>query len=250
MRSSPVRFFNIFTWIFIDVLLWGYTTKYLSTSVGSTFNFVAIFLGIILLWQFLSQVHRGFILAALEDVYTHNFVNLFSSPLRVHEYLTGLVLSAIFTSSVALFAVLLLSYVVFGFSILSFGALLIPVMLVMLIFGIVFGILASAVVLRLGPAGEWLAWPVAAFIAPFVGVFYPIGVLPAWMQTVGSMLPITYVFENVRTYILTGVYDAGAVYMSIVLSLVYLVVAYVAYYYVYRYAIKHGLIARFDAESV
>lgn len=249
VRGSPTRFINIFSWILIDVLVWGFTTRYLAQVGGSGFNFAFVFLGAVLLWEFLSQVQRGFILASLEDVYTHNYLNLFASPLRVSEYICGLVLSAIATSSIAFLAVFFLSSVLFGFSIFSYGLLLVPALCILLVFGVTLGIIAAAVVMRLGPSGEWLAWPLPAIISPFAGVFYPLAVLPGWMQHVAQFLPPSSVFEAARTFVTTGEYDASTMALGVLLSLLYLMLACGIFVYVYRYAIRNGLIARFSAES-
>ena len=45
--------------------------------------------------------------------------------------------------------------------------------MVLFITGIALGVAASALVLRLGPASEWLIWPIPMLISPFAGVFYP-----------------------------------------------------------------------------
>src|SRR3546814_8115466 len=81
---------------------------------------------------------------------------------------------------------LVLASAVFGLSFLSLGLLAVPFLLVLFMFGIALGIVASAMVLRLGPASEWLVWPIPALLAPFAGVFYPLSTLPTWMQWVRS----------------------------------------------------------------
>lgn len=249
IKGSPVRFINIFSWILIDVLLWGFITRYLGQVGSSGFNFTSVFLGAVVLWGFLSQMQRGFILAMLEDVYTRNYLNLFSSPLRVGEYLAGLTLSALLSTGVAIAAVLVMCAYVFGFSLATFGPALIPFILTLCIFGIALGTLASALVIRIGPAGEWLAWPIPALIQPFVGVFYSLSVLPHWMQTVSLVIPPSYVFEGMRTVVFGGHADTGSLWTGVLLSLVYLLVAYGIFLWVYRYALRHGLVARFSAET-
>ena len=129
-----------------------------------------------------------------EDVWTRNFLNLFASPLSVSEYLAGLVLSSILTSSVGLLVMLVLATTVFGLSFLEYGLLIIPSLLILFLCGIALGIFSSAVVLRAGPAAEWFIWPIPALIAPFAGVFYPLATLPSWMRAVAVVLPPAHVF--------------------------------------------------------
>ena len=77
---------------------------------------------------------------------------------------------------------LVLATAVFGLSFFTTALLLVPFLLVLFLFGIALGILASALVLRLGPPSEWFVWPIPALLSPFAGVFYPLSTLPAWMQ--------------------------------------------------------------------
>ena len=143
-------------------------------------------------------------MAFLEDVWSRNFLNIFATPLSISEYVSGLVLSSIGTSSIGMVVMLVLATVVFGLSFFVYGAMLVPYLLVLFLFGIALGITASAIVLRLGPASEWFIWPIPALLSPFAGVFYPLRTLPQWMQYLSHLLPPSYVFENMRRIILGG----------------------------------------------
>ena len=93
----------------------------------------------------------------------------------------------------------LLASVAFGLSFASYGALLVPFLMLLFVFGIALGVMACALVLRWGPAAEWFIWPIPALISPFVGVFYPLSTLPKWMQAIGHLIPPSYIFEGMRT---------------------------------------------------
>src|SRR6185369_1196271 len=178
-------------------------------------NFVAVFLGAILLWDFLTRVMHGVTIAFLEDVWSRNFLNIFATPMSIAEYLAGLVLSSIATSSFALVAMLLVATLAFGFSFFMYGVLLVPFFLVLFLCGIALGIVGISVVLRLGPAAEWFIWPVPAMLSPFVGVFYPLAVLPKWMRVVSYALPPSYVFESMRGIIAGRTPPLGILFLSI-----------------------------------
>ena len=168
-RGSPVRIVPLFGWVVIDVILWGFITRYLNSFPSSGYNFVPALLGAVLLWDFFTRVMQGVTTAFFEDVWSRNFLNVFASPILISEYITGLVLSSIWTSMVGLVMMLLLARGVFGLSLLGYGLLLIPFFLVLFLCGIALGIFASALVLRMGPAAEWLIWPIPAMISPFAG---------------------------------------------------------------------------------
>lgn len=250
LRGSPARVLPLFAWVAIDIVLWGFITRYLNSVADAQIDFVPALLGAVLLWDFFSRVMQGVSTTFLEDVWSRNFLNLFATPLTISEYVAGLVTSSILTSLVGLAVMLVLASAAFGLSFLSYGLLLIPFLLVLFLFGIALGIFASAVVLRLGPASEWFVWPVPALISPFAGVFYPVATLPAWMQGLAQLLPPSYVFEGMRAILAGRELETASLLVGAALAIVYILLAYAFFAGVHRRAIRTGLIARYSAETV
>jgi ABC-2 type transport system permease protein len=250
LRGSPARVIPLFAWVTIDIVLWGFISKYLNSVAAPGFNFVPALLGAVLLWDFLVRVMQGVTMAFFEDVWSRNFLNIFASPLLISEYLAGHVLWSIFTGSVGLTVMLLLATIVFGLSFFVYGLTLVPFLLVLFLFGATLGILGSALVLRLGPAAEWFVWPIPAIISPFAGVFYPISTLPHWMQAISRVLPPSYVFEGLRGIVHGGAVSTTALSLGAGLAAIDIALAFWVFTRVYRYAVRTGLIARYSAESV
>ena len=184
LRGSPVRVFPMVTWVAIDIVLWGFITRYLNNVSGGGMDFVPTLLGRRAAMGFLHPHHarsqhgisRGRLVAQFPES-----VCLAPVDLRIHhwagdhqrddqqcrggrdvELATG----------------------VFHLQFFAMGLPLIAFLLVLFVFGITLGIFASGIVLRLGPASEWLLWPLPALLSPFAAVFYPLAVLPHWMQWV------------------------------------------------------------------
>jgi ABC-2 type transport system permease protein len=250
LRGSPARIMPLFVWVAVDIVLWGFISNYLNTVISGGVNFVPVFLGAVLLWDFFIRVMQGVTLTFFEDVWTRNFLNVFSTPLTISEYVSGLVLSSIATSSVGLAVMSVLATTVFGLSFRIYGALVIPFLLVLFLFGIALGVFGCAVVLRLGPASEWFIWPIPGLISPFAGVFYPLSTLPEWMQYAAYLLPPSYVFEGLRTIIAGGVMPGRALLCGGCLALLYVFLACRFFTRIYKSAVRTGLIARYSAESV
>ncbi len=250
LKGSPQRVLPLIAWVVIDILLWGFITRYLNQVSNAGFDFVPALLGAVLLWDFLSRVMQGVTMAFFEDVWSRNFLNFFATPLRIPEYLTGLVITAVATSLIGLVAMLVISSAVFGLQFAAYGPALAPFLMVLFVTGIALGIAAAAIVLRLGPASEWLIWPIPTLISPFAGVFYPVSVLPAWMQVVSKVLPPSYVFEGMRAVVEGKPAPWDQLAIGAGLSVVYLAAACWIFARVYRFAIRTGLIARYSAESV
>jgi ABC-2 type transport system permease protein len=249
IRGSPVRSLPMFAWVAIDIVVWGFITRYLNSMAAGRFNYVPSLLGAVLMWDFFSRIMQGVSTAFLEDVWSRNFLNLFATPLTISEYIVGLVITSMATSAVGLAVMLVLASAVFGLSFFSLGVLLVPFLLVLLGFGVALGILASALVLRLGPASEWLVWPLPALLSPFVGVFYPLGTLPPWMQSVGHLLPPSYVFQGMRAVLAGRPFSAGSLTLGAAIAATDILLAGYFFTSVFRYAIRTGLLARYSAES-
>jgi ABC-2 type transport system permease protein len=250
LRGSPARVLPLFAWVAIDIVLWGFITKYLNSVSSSGFNFVPALLGAVLLWDFLVRVMQGVTMAFFEDVWSRNFLNIFATPLRIWEYLAGLVISSIATSLVGLAVMLIVAAAVFGLSFFSYGVALVPFLVALFLSGIALGVFGSAMVLRLGPAAEWFVWPIPAVVSPFVGVFYPLSTLPSWMQYVAHALPPSYVFEGMRAVVAGRPVPAATLAWGECLAVAYVLLACWLFARIYRHAVRFGLIARYSAESV
>src|SRR5512140_3288258 len=164
VRGSPSRVIPLFAWVAVDIVLWGFISRYLNAVGAAPFDFVPTLLGAVLFWDFFIRVMQGVTMAFLEDVWSRNFLNLFATPLKVAEYVSGLVLSSVLTSAIGLVVMLVLATWAFGLSFLSYGVVIVPFLLVLFLFGIAFGIAGAALVLRLGPAAEWFVWPIPALL--------------------------------------------------------------------------------------
>jgi hypothetical protein len=79
-RGSPQRVFPIFVFVAVDIVLWGFLTRYLNSVSRADFNFVPALLGAVLLWDFLTRVMQQLTMALFEDVWTRNFLNFFATP--------------------------------------------------------------------------------------------------------------------------------------------------------------------------
>lgn len=250
MRGSLSRILPLFVWVAIDIVLWGFITRYLNDVAAAGFNFVPVLLGAVLLWDFFARVMQGVTMTFFEDVWSRNFLNIFATPISLWEYLAGLVLSSIVTSAIGLGIMLLLATLAFGLSFFAYGLVLLPFLLVLFLFGIALGIFGSAVVLRLGPSAEWFIWPIPALLSPFAAVFYPVSILPWWMQVLSRGLPPSYVFQTMRTILSGGAISGYALLAAMGLAAFYIFIACWFFTRVYRYAVRTGLIARYSAETV
>ncbi len=250
IRGSFPRVFPLFAWAAVDMVLWGFLTKYLNSVTSSGFNFVPVLLGAVLLWDFFIRIMQGVTMAFFEDVWSRNFLNIFATPLLISEYVTGLVISSVLTSMVGLFVMLIIAITAFKLSFVVYGLMVMPFLLVLFLFGIALGIFGSGLVLRFGPASEWFIWPIPAIVSPFVGVLYPVSTLPQWMQAISRILPPSYVFEQLRIVVAGGTPSGMTLLWSACLAVVYILAAYWFFARIYKHSLRTGIIARYSAENL
>ncbi|HEX5124558.1 MAG TPA: ABC transporter permease, partial [Rhodanobacteraceae bacterium] len=86
--------------------------------------------------------------------------------------------------------------------------------------------------------------------SPFAAVFYPVEVLPAWMQWFSHLLPPSYVFEGMRAIVAGRAFSWDALAIGFGLAIVQIALAQVVFVRVFRATVKSGLLARYSAESV
>jgi ABC-2 type transport system permease protein len=250
IRGSVSRVVPLFVWVAIDVMLWGFITKFLGELSMARYAFVPALLGAVLLWDFLIRAMQGVTMTFFEDVWSRNFLNLFATPLTIAEYLGGLVVSSIATSAIGLVVMSLVATLGFGLSFASYGPMLAAYLVVLWMFGIALGIIGAGLVLRLGPAAEWFVWPIPAVLSPFACVFYPASTLPSWMRAVSYVLPPSYVFEGMRAVVDGQRAPAAMLAAGAALAVAFIVLACWLFARIHRYAVRSGLIARYSAESV
>ncbi|MGZ3743431.1 MAG: ABC transporter permease [Pseudobdellovibrionaceae bacterium] len=250
VRGSSSRIVPLFAWVAVDLVLWGFITKYLSTITTGNVNLTASLLTAVLLWDFFMRIMQGVTMTFFEDIWARNFLNYFTTTLSVAEYLGGLVISSLLMSFIGLLTMLLLAIGAFGLAFFSLGLIIIPYLVILIVFGFALGIIACAMVLRLGPASEWFVWPIPALIVPFAGVYYPLSTLPPWMQYISRALPVSYVFENLRLLLTAKQTSSAMLLIGAGLALLYLLLAGWLFNRTFNYALHTGLIARYSAESV
>jgi ABC-2 type transport system permease protein len=98
------------------------------------------------------------------------------------------------------------AWLLFHYSIFSLGFPLLAFFANLIVCGWAIGLAVSGLVLRMGLGAEELAWAAVFLLAPVSGVYYPIGVLPGWLQAFAHAVPTSYVFEGMRGVLLDKVF--------------------------------------------
>ena len=208
LRSSWPRILDLVYWPAVQMLMWGFLQLYVSQN-STFFNQAAgTFIGAVLLWDILFRGQLGFSISFLEEMYARNMGNLMMSPLRPVEFVAALMIMSIIRLAIGMVPVSLLAIAFFGFNLWGLGLALAVFFLNLILTSWAIGILVAGLLLRNGLGAESLAWTFMFLFLPLTCVYYPVAVLPAWMQPVAWALPPTYVFEGMRALLINHVFRA------------------------------------------
>ncbi len=242
---NPVRFVELIFWPLVDLLVWGFLTNYLQKTAGGGFSTSITFLiGGMILWDVLFRSQQGVAISFLEDVWTRNLLNVFVAPVRTVEYVAATCLVGVLRVAVTLAVLTVVAALAYGFNLTALGFSLLPFLANLMLFGWSLGMVSTALIMRWGQAAESLAWAVPFFIQPLAAVFYPVSVLPGWLQPVANALPCTPVFEGMRIVLAGHPTPWGAIYHAVLLNLVWGALAAWFFAANLRYVRKTGLLVK------
>lgn len=232
-----------FYWPLLDVLIWGFLGSWIQQTAASTqfHNYESAALLGILLWQVVGRGCNFIVLTFAEELWSHNLVNLFSLPLRITEWMCGVILFyciGMFSSVLFCMLFIKLLYNVSLWYIFSTFLIFLPPLFLC---GIWIGFTCLQIVVTLGRRGTELGFVFGWVFMPFSGAYYPIEVLPAWGQAISAFLPMSYVFQGMRKYVMHQEDPTIYLLKGYVMSSIYAVTALVLFVYFFNRSKRNGL---------
>ena len=195
-RRSLARVMEIFYWPFLDLVIWGFITTYLMQFEGELHGAVTWFLGALILWDVLFRAQQGITISFLEEIWARNLLNLFGSPLKPSEFLAATMALSVFKVAAVAVVMVVAALLFFDYNVFKIGLFLVPFVLSLLVAGWVIGVLTTSLILRFGQEVEVLAWGLVFLFQPISCVFYPMDVLPGWLQAIAWMNPAAHALTD------------------------------------------------------
>ncbi|HUH08400.1 MAG TPA: ABC transporter permease [Egibacteraceae bacterium] len=244
MRRSPLRVMELFYWPLIEVVLWGFIASFLATRDADIPGGVGILLGAVVLWDVMFRSQQELAMTCLIDMWDRNVLNLYASPLRQSEYVLGGMLFSFARVAVGSTVLIFVARAAFDFDLLQAGAVLVPALIALVGMGWGLGLFIRAAVLRFGSNAEVLAWSLAFLVQPVSAVFYPVEVLPGWLQRVAFAVPASHVFEALRAWFADGRPLLGRLILAIAIDVIYIALGGLALAGALRAVRRRGLLSR------
>ena len=243
IKASLPRIVDLIYWPTVQIILWGFVSKFFTMHSSYFNNTAGIILSAAILYDFLFRSSISYNMLFLEEIWSRNLINLFVSPIKISEIVIALTCTALLRTMIGLVPAVLIAIPLFGISLLELGYPLILLLLSLYIFGITLGLLVTAGIVRFGPSFENIAWASLFFIAPIGCIYYPVEILPTWLQPIALALPLAHIFEETRSILITNTVHYSNIYYALMLNMIYLFLAICTFYYSFKTAkIKGSLI--------
>lgn len=242
-RSFP-RLLEFFYWPLLDLVVWGFITKYLAEGGESLREPFLFLLGAVILWDVLFRAQQGVTLSFLEEIWARNLMNLFASPLTAGEFLVATLLLSIFKVTIVFWIMAFFALSLFSYDTFVLGSSLFPFLINLIAAGWIIGILTTSIIMRFGQQAEVLAWGLVFLFQPISCVFYPLEILPGWLQYIAWANPAAHVFEGMRIVLMKGIIPVEQLMWAIGLNVLYMAMIIGIFQYTFKICKDRGLLVR------
>jgi ABC-2 type transport system permease protein len=240
LRSSWPRLLELIYWPAVQMLMWGFLQLYIAQNAGFFARAGGTFIGAVLLWDILFRGQLGFSVSFLEEMWSRNLANLMMSPLKPIEFVLSMMTMSVIRLLIGMVPVSLLAIAFFGFNLYNLGIALAVFFLNLILTSWAVGIFVSGVIIRNGLGAENLAWTIMFLLMPLTCVYYPVAVLPHWLQLVAWSLPPTYVFEGMRALLIDHVFRGDLMIQAFLMNVVVFAAGVCGFMLLLRSARRHG----------
>jgi ABC-2 type transport system permease protein len=229
LRSSWTRLLELIYWPAVQLMVWGFLQLYISQNAGFFARAGGVFIAAVLMWDILFRGQLGFSVSFLEEMWSRNLSNLMISPLRPMEFIAALMVMSLVRLAIGVIPVTFLAIAFFNFNLYGLGFALAAFFINLILTSWAVGIVVAGVLLRHGMGAESLAWTLMFVLMPLTCVYYPVTVLPVWLQAVAWALPPTYVFEGMRAAMIDHVVRFDLMIEALALNAVYFAAGVIAF---------------------
>ena len=243
-RRNFDRLTDMIWWPVLDIILWGFFTLYLTHGKGLQPSIVSLMLGAAILWTMFYSFQRDMAVGFIDELWSRNLINLFSTPLTVSEYMVGLIIVNLLKVMFGLVASSAIAWAAYSFDILPWLPKFIPYMANLLLFALALGIAITGMIFRYTTKIQTLAWSFAGLLMPVSCIFYPISSLPKWLQTVAWMMPTAHSFEGMRDVMAGKGFSPLHFWWGAGLNVVYFALAIAFFIWIFEKARNRGLLVK------
>jgi ABC-2 type transport system permease protein len=205
-RRSWPRLLDLAYWPILQMLIWGFTSQFFAARIGNHGAVtIGLILGGVLLWETALRSHLGFAVTFMEEIWSRNLGHIFVSPLRPWELIAALLTMSGIRMAIGVIPAALLAALLYHYNVLTIGPVLILFAANLIFMGWWIALGCISLILSQGGGAESLVWSMLFGLSPLAAVYYPVSVMPWWLQKLALCLPAAHVFEGLRAAVSQGI---------------------------------------------
>src|SRR5947207_2535380 len=240
LMSSWPRLLELIYWPALQIITWGFLQNYIAQNDSFFARAGGTLIGAVILWDILFRGQLGFSISFLEEMWARNLGNLMMSPLKPIEFLIALMVMSLIRLAIGVVPMTGLALFLFNFNFYAIGLPLIAFFCNLIFTSWSLGIFVSGLVLRNGLGTESIVWTLMFGVMPLACIYYPVTVLPHWLQYVAWALPPTYVFEGMRALLIGHVFRADLMIDALLINVVLFIASFAIFLALLRSARRYG----------
>lgn len=240
-RHSIDQMVSTFFWSTLDVFIWGFTAVYLNHINPDFKSLITILLSALILWLIINRAQYEIGIAIMEEIWNQNLVNIFSTPLKLSEWIASTILIGLIKISISIGLATLVAVFLYNANIFILGFYLIPFVVNLIIMGWSIGFIMTGLIFRFGASIQAVVWAGIFILMPFSAVYYPVTALPPIGQKIAAVIPSSYVFEGMREIIVRNDMDVYKLIIASGLNFIYLVLSLVFLSWMFKISKNKGL---------
>ncbi|HPE52222.1 MAG TPA: ABC transporter permease [Methanothrix soehngenii] len=235
-KRNIFTLFELFFWPLVNLLSIGLLTRFLMVD-ESMVSFLLVGSIALTILQ-VAQMDVAYVL--LFDMWSKSIKNTFIAPIHSRHLIFGSLFFGIMRGSVVFAILASISFYLFDFRFQA-GGLIPPLIFLAGVFSMaaIIGITVCISILTFGQKADVAAWSLSGLILLFSGIYYPVDVLPFFLQVLARAIPLTYFLEYYRSIFIPGPHHLA---VGLSLAALYLLLGLILFDRAIRRARRTGIL--------
>lgn len=238
---DPIRITDMFYWPLVDITLFGFMASWAQEKMVDNAGFMLALVTCLACWYFVQRTTLEIARNLLMEIWDNHLINLLATPITLAELMLTFMALGVIQALITFVYSLGVIWLFYGQNVFAILPSLFPFMLLLIACGWIIGFLITALLFSFGKTLETLTWAVLWFFAILSGAFYPITLLPAWIQKVAYLFPATYLFEGIREMIINERAPGYYLAMGFALVVIHFIIAATVLKYCFARSKERGL---------
>lgn len=234
------RIATILYWLTLNIVIWGSTSAWIQQQAAIP-DLMSMIMSGFILWQIVFRVNLETAKSLFEDIITHNIVHIFASPLKLGEWILGVMAVGLIETFLVVICGSVIAWLFYGINVYRMPLTLVFSALLLMMSGWFIGFIICSILMLRGKKAQDLVYSLGYIFAPFSCIYYPLQSQVYWIKPISSLLPMTYVFENMRFAFVHGTASKALLLQSFALNILYLGISIALFVSAFNYSKKNSL---------